>query len=256
MSFKKHIPNAITCANLFCGCLAIAKIFEGDLVWAAYLVGIGAILDFMDGMAARVLKAYSPIGKDLDSLADMVTFGLVPGLIMFKILSMITSIFYTTDVYFGFEVSTKYLPYIAFIIPVFSAIRLAKFNNDTRQTDSFIGLPTPANAILLSSFPVIFGINQPFLSSAQVFGGAGIFFNPNNLVIFCIMLSFLLLSEIRLFSLKFRSFGWRENKVRYVFLFISALFLFMFHVAGIPAIIATYIIMSILMNFFTTSDTE
>ena len=161
MSFKKNIPNIITCANLLCGCLAIVKAFQGNINWAVYLVGLAALLDFFDGMAARILNVSSPIGKDLDSLSDMVSFGVVPGVILFQLLQFSYGHFvfstvpknnFTANEIHSFD---TFLPYIAFIIPIFSAVRLAKFNNDERQIDAFIGLPTPANAIFFSAIAYI-----------------------------------------------------------------------------------------------------
>lgn len=145
MYIKKNIPNAITCCNLLCGCLAIIQATNGNLLWAAYLVGMAAVFDFFDGFAARLLKVSSPIGKDLDSLADMVTFGVVPGIVMFKMIRLGLRLDKE-----GFDLieENPWITYIVFMIPIFSALRLAKFNHDTRQTEAFIGLPTPANAIM------------------------------------------------------------------------------------------------------------
>ncbi len=142
---KKHLPNAITCANLFSGCIGIVFAFQGNLVVAAYAIFLSSIFDFFDGLASRVLNSYSFIGKDLDSLADMVSFGVLPSVIMYELLLQAPQI----------EGISHILNFVAFLLPVFSALRLAKFNNDTRQSGSFIGLPTPANAILIASLPLI-----------------------------------------------------------------------------------------------------
>src|ERR1700761_7543560 len=142
---KKHVPNAITCANLFSGCIGIVFAFQGDLIVAAYCVFLSAIFDFFDGFASRVLQSFSGIGKDLDSLADMVSFGVLPSVTLYEL-------FLQSPPAAG--VGT-YLNFIAFLLPVFSALRLAKFNTDTRQAEIFIGLPTPANAILIASFPLL-----------------------------------------------------------------------------------------------------
>ncbi|MEY3679312.1 MAG: hypothetical protein RI924_1453 [Bacteroidota bacterium] len=139
---KKHIPNTLTCLNLFSGCVGLVFAFENQLIFAAYAIGISAMLDFFDGMTARLLKAYSEIGKELDSLADVVSFGVLPSLIIYQLFKTSTSVH-------------AYLPYLAFMIAVFSALRLAKFNVDTRQSEHFIGLPTPANALLIGSLPFI-----------------------------------------------------------------------------------------------------
>src|SRR5687767_11262435 len=157
---KKSIPNFITCLNLLCGCIGIVFAFEGNLIWSAYMVGIAAVLDFLDGFAARMLKVYSDMGKQLDSLADMVTFGMLPGVVMYHLIyfslengsvSLDLSDSRLPGQHLTVNPYTAYLPYFAFLIPVFSAIRLARFNLDSRQSDSFIGLPTPANAIFIVS---------------------------------------------------------------------------------------------------------
>lgn len=231
---RRNIPNAITCGNLLCGCLAIVKTFEDDLVWAAYLVGIAAVLDFFDGFAARMLRVTSPIGKDLDSLADMVTFGVVPGVMMFKLLCISTP--FTANAQ-----SWHYLPYFGFMISVFSGIRLAKFNNDTRQTESFIGVNTPANSILICSLPLIIG--GDYESPA-----AGFILRTYPLMALTLVMSLLLVSELPLFSLKFKFFGWQGNRMRYTFLALSVIILAFLKFVGIPLVIVLYILLSIINN--------
>jgi len=232
MNIKKHIPNTITCCNLLCGCLAIVQTFNGNLVWAAYLVGLAAIFDFFDGFVARLLHVSSSIGKDLDSLADMVTFGVVPGFLIFQLLRTSIEIYNQNNV----PISSN-IAFIAFIIPILSAIRLAIFNNDTRQTESFIGLPTPANAILISAIPLILEYNNfEFI------------LNPLFLCILSIVLSILLISEIPLFALKFKHFKWKDNEIRYVFLGLSFVLLISLQFLGIPLIIIMYIVLSVLNN--------
>lgn len=248
---KRNIPNAITCSNLLCGCLAIVKCFEGDLVWAAYLVGIAAVLDFFDGFAARLLKVTSAIGKDLDSLADMVTFGVVPGLLMFQMI-------WVSLGHFDILHASKYLPaswnnssgewqtwlrYSAFLIPIFSAIRLAKFNNDTRQSESFIGLPTPANGILICSLGIIISDLHPSLVPTLIF-------SPYFLCGLSVLMSILLVAEIPLFALKFKHFNWRGNEIRFVFLVWSVVLLVMLQFVGVPLIILSYILFSLFNNLF------
>jgi len=258
----RNIPNAITCANLLCGCLAIVKAFEGDLVWAAYLVGIAAALDFLDGFIARALNANSPIGKDLDSLADMVTFGVVPGVIMYKLLSFIcpkgetivgnTFLPSSWTFFSGYE---YLIPYIAFLIPVFSAIRLARFNNDTRQTDSFIGLPTPANAIFFCSFPlitkqIIASYSNPFELLLAATSNPVLKMSNNPLVLSGVVLlfCFLLIAPLPLFSLKFKGFKWKGNQIRFAFLGIAAGLIGWLQFMGIPLVIILYILLSIINN--------
>ncbi|MDP1800033.1 MAG: CDP-alcohol phosphatidyltransferase family protein [Bacteroidota bacterium] len=253
---KKHIPNAITCGNLLCGCLAIVKAFEGDLVWAAYLVGIALVLDFFDGFTARLLNVASPIGKDLDSLADMVTFGVVPGVVMFKMIATawIMNVALSTGVPDTSAVAiddSTYLPqYFAFIIPIFSAIRLAKFNNDTRQSDSFIGLPTPANAMVICSIPLFVNTNPQALMCFREFNIDEYVLHPFVLCLVSLIMSLLLVSEIPLIALKFKNFGWADNKMRFILIGLSLLLLAVFQFVGIPLVIILYILLSIVDNIF------
>ena len=238
MNIKKHIPNAITCCNLLCGCLAIVQAFENNLVYAAYLVGLAAVFDFFDGFAARMLKVSSAIGKDLDSLADMVTFGVVPGFVMFQLIQLSMKNYH--EISYGDELPLfyGYLKYSAFIIPIFSALRLAKFNNDIRQTESFIGLNTPANSMIICSIPLILE-QHPHL---------GIFINSFGLITLSIILSLLLVSEIPMFSLKFKHFKWKGNEIRFVFLALSVLMLATLQFVGVPLIIIVYVLLSALTN--------
>ncbi len=259
MKIKQNIPNFLTCCNLLCGCLAIVRAFDGDLVWAAYLVGIAAIFDFLDGFAARFLKVSSPIGKDLDSLADMVTFGLVPGMVMFKMIGFSFSKQYfgvflnsfVSNHELGIEQYFIYSTVFAFSIVIFSAIRLAKFNNDTRQSESFIGLPTPANAILICSIPLVVGLNDvnDFMTLPMT-GLNSIIINPCFLLGLTAVLSFLLIAPLQLFALKFQSFDWKGNEIRYVFLGLSLGLLIGLQFLGIPLIIILYIVLSIINNLF------
>lgn len=268
MNIKKHIPNAITCGNLLCGCLAIVKAFEGDLVWAAYLVGIALVLDFFDGFTARLLKVASPIGKDLDSLADMVTFGVVPGIVMFQMIMLGESMIDNSPAVTGWTiypplsappdvsvdyVSHSYVKYFALIIPIFSAIRLAKFNNDTRQSDSFIGVPTPANAMVICSLPLIFGIHNGMLQSSPQLTNPliMIFIHPFILCIVSLVMSLLLVAPLPLLALKFKNFGWADNKMRFIMIGLSVVCLAVFQFVGIPLIIILYIILSVINNIIT-----
>jgi CDP-diacylglycerol--serine O-phosphatidyltransferase len=225
---KKHIPNLLTCGNLFCGCIGIVATFQDNLMLAAYLIGIAGVLDFFDGFVARWLKAYSPIGKELDSLADCVTFGVLPGMIIFHLIGK--SMPADTSTALGF------LPYIAFVISIFSALRLAKFNVDTRQTTSFIGVPTPANAFLIGSLPLILWQYPP---------SEEIILNPYFLVGLTLLMSYLLVAEIPLFALKFTSYAFSRNRPKYIFLFLSLVLLFTLQFIAIPFIIALYILISL-----------
>jgi CDP-diacylglycerol---serine O-phosphatidyltransferase len=229
MLIKKHIPNFITLLNLLSGCMGIVFLFKGNVFLAAGMIWISALLDFFDGFAARLLKVQSKIGKELDSLADVVSFGLLPS----------TLIFYLFE---AMQVPV-FLPYFAFLITLFSAIRLAKFNVDTRQYDSFIGLPVPANAIMISSFP--------FIASQY---GFFMFTHPAWLMIIVILLSFLLVSRLRLFALKFRGYKWKENSFKYSFLITSVILLLVFQVLAIPIIIILYIIFSLMLNYLPNQN--
>lgn len=213
--------------NLLCGCLGILfSLKEGNhLLYASYLIGVAAVFDFSDGFAARLLKVHSELGKQLDSLADMVSFGLLPGFIMYRLIDIAIQ---------NQHLSNLHLQYIAFLIPVFSAIRLAKFNIDTRQTDSFIGLPTPANSILIASFVFI-----PQYTITAYYG-------PYMLIGLTVLVSFLLIAEIPLFALKFKNFSWADNKIRYFFLGLSLLLIALFQIPAVPLIILLYILLSLL----------
>lgn len=227
---KKHIPNAITCLNLFAGCLALYFAFNDNLIYTAYLVGIAAVLDFMDGMVARVLNAYSEIGKQLDSLADMVSFGVVPGVTIFMLLSKLSGSF--------LGIPENIVPFFGFLITIFSALRLAKFNIDTRQTTSFIGLPTPACTIFVVSLPLI--IEHGGLLTFELI------LNPVFLLLTTFIMSFLLVAELPLFALKFTSLRWQDNSVRFIFLGLSIVLLALLKFAAIPLIIVLYVLLSIL----------
>ncbi len=239
MSIKKHIPNFITVLNLLSGCVAIAVAFDGMMVLSAYLIVLAAILDYMDGMLARALEAFSEIGKQLDSLADLISFGMAPGVILYCLMLKNPL---TPEMLIN---NTNIVPFIAFLIPAFSALRLAKFNIDTSQSTSFRGLPTPANALLIASFPLIIAsaastIEIPFNEFSRII------LLPYSLIIISIILSYLLVSNIKLLSLKFTSLNWRENSTRYIFLIMSLALLIAIQCAGIPIIILVYIILSLL----------
>ncbi len=235
---KKHIPNAVTCLNLLCGCLALTFIFRGELVMGAYLVGAGAVADFFDGLLARALRVSSPIGKDLDSLADMVTFGVVPGAIMFKLLGAISGVSAVTVAgNVDYSSTLSLLPFCAFIITIFSALRLAKFNNDTRQTTSFIGLPTPACTLVVASLPLILARNE--------FGLDRLILTPWLLLGLTIVLSGLLVAELPLFALKFKNLRWLGNRRRFIFVGLALVLVGWLRAAGIPLAVLLYVLLSV-----------
>ncbi len=219
---KKHIPNTITCLNLISGCIATYWAFQGDFKMALLFIVIGAVFDFFDGMVARLLHVSSPIGKELDSLADCITFGFAPSAIVFEYL----------------RPETELLPFIVFVMAAFSALRLAKFNLDERQAMGFIGLPTPANALFWGALIVGAGDwmkTAPFISS-----------NLSLIILGGIFIScYLLISEIPMFALKFKTWGWKGNEIKYIFILSCIPLLLLLGVSGLAAIIAWYIILSV-----------
>lgn len=227
-AITRHIPNTITCLNLFSGCIACVMAFEARYELAFLFIIIGAVFDFFDGMLARLLKAYSPIGKELDSLADDITFGVAPALIVFSFLKEPAMIY--PDLLQGLR---GYVPYFAFLLAVFSGLRLAKFNVDERQTSSFIGMPTPANALFWGA--LIVGGQEFLLLHCNV-----IF-----ILLAIVVFSLLLVSEIPMFSLKFKNLSWKDNKVSFIFLLVSAPLLVFLGISGFAAVIAWYIILSL-----------
>jgi CDP-diacylglycerol--serine O-phosphatidyltransferase len=231
---RKNIPNALTCGNLLCGCIGVVEVFHNNILLSCLLIGIALVFDFFDGFVARLLKVSSPIGRDLDSLADMVTFGLLPSIIIFQLLMQSIP-----------DLTGIWKAYPAFLIAIFSAIRLAKFNNDPRQSDTFIGVPTPANAMLIASLPLILHWHGDEWRSLIV--------NTNHLLILTVVMSFLLVAEIPLLALKFKSFGWKGNEVRFTFIVVSLILLFALKIIAVPAIIAFYIGLSLFNNSFLGS---
>lgn len=237
---KKHLPNAVTCLNLVCGCSAIHLAYIGRLEWAGLALFAAALFDFADGFVARLLHVKSELGKQLDSLSDVVSFGVAPGVIMLHLLVMGDKAWET-----GLPL---WLPFIAVLLPVFSALRLAKFNIDTRQTDSFIGLPTPAMGLVVASMAIL--IYRNFESPLFPFNDYVVFFvlHPAVLIATTVVFAFLMVSPLPLFAMKFSSFGWQQNKLRYIFLGSSFLLLLLFFFTAIPIIVLLYIVLSIIVN--------
>lgn len=222
----RHIPNATTCCNLFSGCIACVMAYEMKYELAVAFIILGAIFDFFDGMLARLLNVSGLLGKELDSLADDITFGLAPAMIVF---SLFKEIHYPE---FLIPLS-EYIPYTAFIIAVFSILRLGKFNIDPRQTSSFIGMPTPANALFWGS--LVMGLHDFLLS---------VHFNAVYLFLLVCLTSWLLIAEIPMFSLKFKNLSWKDNKVRYIFLLICIPIVFLLGIGGLAAIVIWYVLLS------------
>ena len=231
MRIKKYIPNIITLLNLFCGCIAIVFVAQNDFMTAFFFVSLGIFLDFFDGFFARLFKVSSPLGLQLDSLADMVTSGLVPGFTMFMMLSK-------------FDLQPESLvPYLGFIITLGACYRVANFNIDTRQTNSFIGLPTPANALFILSLPLIMQEdNYQFISELLTTSWF--------LLLVSVLSAFVMNAEIALFSLKIKKLNLKDNALQITFLLLSVLLLFMFHFLGVALVILMYVLLSITQNTF------
>jgi len=239
----KQIPNIITFINLLCGCIAVLFAVSNDLIFAAIFVALGIFFDFFDGLAARLLNAQSPLGVQLDSLADMVTSGLVPAIVMVQLIqmSLFNSPFQISDFINQSNGTTamSFLPLVGLLVAVGSCYRLANFNIDTRQTSSFIGLPTPANALLLLSIPLILEYqNTPLVES--------IFLNPIVLIALTIGSTIILNAEVPLFALKFKSLSWKENKHRFLFIAFVIVAAIMLKFVSIPVSIAVYVVMSLI----------
>ncbi|MBE6273132.1 MAG: CDP-diacylglycerol--serine O-phosphatidyltransferase [Bacteroides sp.] len=224
----RHIPNFVTACNLFSGCIAAVMAFQANYEAAILFIILGATFDFFDGMLARLFHVSGPLGKELDSLADDITFGFAPSVIVFSLFKEVQ--------YPAFMQSmADIFPYTAFIIAVFSALRLGKFNIDPRQSSSFIGLPTPANALFWGSLVV--GGHSFLISDA---------FNALYLFILVLLMSYLLVAELPMFSLKFKNLSWKDNKISYIFLLVCIPLLVIFRISGFAAIILWYILLSLL----------
>ncbi|MGA9269481.1 MAG: CDP-alcohol phosphatidyltransferase family protein [Lutimonas sp.] len=245
---KKYIPNLFTLLNLFSGVLAILMAASDRLVAAAGFVLLGIFFDFFDGFFARKFNVQGELGKQLDSLADVVTSGVVPGIVMFQLL------LHTVRDRWFMELSCEegswstfdetfyyFIPFIGLVIPLAAAYRLANFNIDERQTDSFIGLPTPAFAIFVISLPLILAYDPGSFLANWI---------QSTYVLIGITLAgcYMMNANLPLFSLKFKSYGWKGNEFPYVFLTLSAVLLFLFNLAGTPMIIVLYVIMSLIQN--------
>jgi CDP-diacylglycerol---serine O-phosphatidyltransferase len=275
-----NLPNLLTGCNLLCGILSIFATIVGRIDLVPWLIFTAAIFDFLDGFVARILKQQSPLGAQLDSLADMVTFGVAPGCLMFVVLILcgaqaklsetnhsiwehasgdfaVTVHFWVERYYQNFFYPYKnpnfsngylYLPFLAFLIPFMSMFRLAKFNLDTRQTEGFIGLNTPANTLFFCSFPLLMlkGFDNPMLGKISI-----LLLNYQVPSLLIVLFSALLVSEIPFFSFKFKKFGFKGNEIRYVFLLISLTLLVLLGMWSMGLIILLYLIIAIVQNVFS-----
>lgn len=242
----KQVPNLITALNILCGSIAVLFAVSGDLILASLFVFLGIFFDFFDGLAARLLNAQSEIGLQLDSLADVVTSGLAPAVVMFQLMNMafvgrmqnLPELFSSEGWNIG---ANSYFPLLGLLIVVASAYRLAKFNVDTRQTSGFIGLPTPANALLVLSLPLILEYQSSEMAEALILNSwvlIGI------TVLGCILMN----AEIPLFALKFKTWDFKTNSIRYIFIALCLLLLISLKFLAIPIIILLYIVLSIFNN--------
>lgn len=228
MTIKAHIPNTLTLFNLLTGVIGILTVIDGNIPAGAYFVLVAAAIDFLDGFAARLLRVQSNLGKELDSLADVVSFGVLPGIILFEMAQA------STD--------SPWLPYLTLIVPMLSGYRLAKFNLDTRQSDRFIGFPTPANALFISTLPhlaILFPSVEALINSPLILIGIAWVF------------SILLISEIPLIALKFKNFQFVPNRFRFILLGLSLIAFVLFQLGGIPLIILGYVGLSVIENLTT-----
>lgn len=234
---KSHIPNLFTASNLLCGLMALIFVFTGDIIAATILVGIALLMDFLDGFVARALGVSSPIGKELDSLADNITFGAVPGFVMARMIQESLGGEFLPEDWFASAGGPWFL--IGFLISIYSAIRLAKFNLDERQSDAFYGVPTPANTGLIVSLWLIVqlrpdsfmatGLNQPWV-----------------LIGLTLLSSWLLIADIRLIALKFKTYDFASNRYRYLLIISSVVLLIVFQYVAVPIIFLLYLILSFL----------
>ena len=244
MSIKKHIPNIITLGNLFSGLMAVLLILNGQYVWAGFFTFLGAFFDFFDGMVARLLGVSGELGKQMDSLADMVSFGVVPGMAMFAMLKLANAdlaneVFYANEnLNILLHTDTVYaLP--GFLITLFSALRLANFNIDTRQSSSFVGVPTPAITLFVLSIFLIAVLKQDELVERIVATSWVLY-------LVTILASYALVAEIPLFAMKFKVWNWQDNKIRWVFVAIVVPLLAIFQLVAVPLIIIVYVLLSLI----------
>jgi CDP-diacylglycerol--serine O-phosphatidyltransferase len=245
MNIKKHIPNLLTLGNLFCGTIATVFAVEGDFIMAGLFVVIGILFDFLDGFVARLLKVSGELGKQLDSLADMVTSGVVPGVIMFNLLAengSFDGLLDQTEPMFWIGIKFAPVQFIGLFLTLGACYRLAKFNLDTRQSDSFIGLPTPAMSLFVISLPLI----QEYSDIEVV---RNLMNNHYFLILVTLVLTYLMNAEIPLFSLKFKDYSLQKNRIIYLFLVSSLLLIFIFSYLSVPLIIILYVILSLFKNF-------
>ena len=252
---KRKIPHFLTLLNILSGCIATVYAVQNQLEWAALFVFIGIFFDFFDGLTARMLNAQSELGIQLDSLADMITSGLVPGIVMFQLLALSQTGGWNAVSWQDFHFSTTaptidvFLPFFGFLITLASAYRLAKFNTDEDQLESFKGLPTPANALLVLSLPLILLYQGNDMINSVIL-------NPWFLIGHIVLSSYLLNSNIELFALKFKDWGFKDNALRYIFLILSLVLLLTLKFMAVPVIVALYIISSLVNKWELSTKSQ
>ena len=241
MNIKKSIPNVLTSLNLLSGVISITFVMEGSLIMASSFIFLAAVFDYLDGTAARLLDARSELGKQLDSLADVVSFGVAPGILIFHMIALHCG---SCNILEKMHIA----PYFALLIPVCAALRLAKFNIDLRQEEMFYGLPTPANALFFASIPLVIYLQPRLFSLIQLDFLADFFANTRILAMLSVFFSYLMISEFRIFSMKFKTFVWKGNEVRFVFLITSVVLILLFSISAIPLIILAYLLLSMVFQ--------
>jgi CDP-diacylglycerol---serine O-phosphatidyltransferase len=242
MNIKKQIPNILTGFNLLCGLISITLILHGSFIYASLFIFIAAVFDYLDGTAARLLNARSELGKQLDSLADVVSFGVAPGILIFQLISMhcIGSCNILERMYIA--------PYFALLIPLSGALRLAKFNIDFRQDEHFIGLPIPANGLFFASIPLVIFLQPTLFSLIHLEFMTAFFSNTRILAMLAVFFSYLMISDFQIFSMKFKNLEWKGNEPRYIFLLISLLLVILVSLYAIPLIILVYLLLSMVFQ--------
>lgn len=246
---KKHIPNALTLLNLFSGCCGIVACLTNNYILVPIFIGVSLLADFLDGFVARALNVKSELGGQLDSLADMTTFGVLPGTMLLSIINykanLVTGIYSApSDIIF----SIKLLPYVGFVYTIFACLRLAKFNIDTRQTVDFIGLNTPSGAIFVVGFYMQFFTDWQFRTNWNF-----VIYSKIAAIILPFILAYLMVAEYKMFSLKGNPFSWQQNKFRFSLIILAFPQLFIFKWLGLSTIIITYVIFAYLHNVNTNN---
>jgi CDP-diacylglycerol--serine O-phosphatidyltransferase len=235
----RHIPNFVTILNLLSGSVSIVFAFEGNLILSAWFIAISAIFDFLDGLLARLLNARSEVGLQLDSLADVISFGLAPAMLVYQMMQT------SFNVPFAYFSGQNLIAFSAFLIAAFSALRLAKFNVDDSQQDSFLGLPTPADALFFASLPVV--LFQAEKDGAEII--VGLLKNYWVLLAATVVFSTLMVSKVRLFSLKLKSLSFQGNQIRYIFAGLVVVMILVLKLYALPLVVILYILLSLADNF-------